>query len=313
MEAGPAGAPQTYALELEQVRKIYPQGQVEALKGLTFSVERGDFFALLGNNGAGKSTAIGIVSGLVSMTSGCVRVMGIDISEDHPRARRLIGLVPQEFNFSHFEKVQDIVETCAGYYGLSRRQAAKNTEKYLKLMGIWDKRKEVARNLSGGMKRRLMIARALVHEPGLLILDEPSAGVDVHQRLEVWKFLKEINASGTTIILTTHYLEEAETLCQNLAIISAGQIVEFGSMRSALAHSQATTIVMETVHPVEKFPELPEGFNGYFLDGALCVSIPEDKHLNTLISKLEAQDIQISSMSQSHSRLEALFLNRTKG
>ncbi|MBL6717408.1 MAG: ABC transporter ATP-binding protein, partial [Pseudomonadales bacterium] len=219
----------TAALSIAGLKKVYADG-FTALKGIDLEVKEGDFFALLGPNGAGKSTTIGIICSLVRKTEGSVKIFGIDVDKDFAAAKRLIGVVPQEFNFSIFEKVGDIIEVQAGFYGLSLREGAINTEKYLKRLGLWDKRNAQARHLSGGMKRRLMIARALVHEPRLLILDEPTAGVDIEIRRSMWAFLEEMNKAGTTIILTTHYLEEAESLCRNIAIIDHGEIVENTSM-----------------------------------------------------------------------------------
>ena len=301
----------TDALRIEKLSKIYPAGKVHALVDLDLRVRRGDFFALLGNNGAGKSTTIGIIAGLVHKTAGKVHIMGLDIDTDHARARKYLGLVPQEFNFGHFEKVYDIIVNCAGFYGLSPKKAADNTEKYLRKLGLWDKRNEVSRNLSGGMKRRLMIVRALVHEPELLILDEPTAGVDVQQRHDTWNFLRELNATGTTILLTTHYLEEAETLCRNLAIISQGRIAAAGSMRKMLSSTATHTLIVETATPLEQCPHLPEGFSGYLEDGVLHIKFASDLSLHALIDELERQNITLTSMSREHSRLEDLFLEST--
>jgi ABC-2 type transport system ATP-binding protein len=221
------------ALEIQDLRKVYGSG-FEALKGISLEVAQGDFFALLGPNGAGKSTTIGILCSLIGKTGGTVRVHGVDIDKDFPGAKKFIGVVPQEFNFNMFEKVGDIVVNQGGYYGLPLTLARERAEKYLRALGIWEKRDDVSRMLSGGMKRRLMIARALVHEPRLLILDEPTAGVDIEMRRSMWDFLRDINARGTTIILTTHYLEEAEALCRNIAIINNGEIVEYGSIKDLL-------------------------------------------------------------------------------
>ena len=223
----------TKALKIRQLEKTYASG-AKALKGIDLDVEQGDFFALLGPNGAGKSTTIGIICSLVNKTGGTVEIFGIDTDKDYPAAKRFLGIVPQEFNFNPFEKVKDIVVTQAGYYGLSLALAEERTEKYLRQLDLWGKRDQPARMLSGGMKRRLMIARALVHEPKLLILDEPTAGVDIELRRSMWSFLQDINAAGTTIILTTHYLEEAESLCRNIAIIDEGTIVENTSVKDLL-------------------------------------------------------------------------------
>ena len=233
------------ALKIETLRKVYGSG-FEALKGISMDVQQGDFFALLGPNGAGKSTTIGIICSLVSKSGGSVSVYGIDIDRDFPGAKKNIGIVPQEFNFNMFEKVGDIVVNQAGYYGLPRGLAAERAEKYLRELGLWEKRDTPSRMLSGGMKRRLMIARALVHEPRLLILDEPTAGVDIEMRRSMWDFLKKINEAGTTIILTTHYLEEAEALCRNIAIINNGEIVEHTSIRDLLRRLHREVFIVDS-------------------------------------------------------------------
>lgn len=297
------------ALVLENMRKTYAAGNVEALKGLNMTVKRGDFFALLGNNGAGKSTVLGIIAGLVQKTSGKAWVMGIDIDKNHALARSKLGLVPQEFNFSHFEKIYDIVLTNAGYYGINPIRAAANTEKYLRQLNLWDKRKEISRNLSGGMKRRLMIVRALVHEPELLILDEPTAGVDVQMRHETWDFLRALNEQGTTILLTTHYLEEAETLCRNLAMISDGIITASGSMHDILTAAKTQKLILETDRALTEVPELPPGFTGTLVSGELHLIWTHGESLNTLIASLEKQGLQITALSEENSRLEELFLS----
>lgn len=234
----------SYALVLKGLKKVYATG-VEALRGIDLTVEEGDFYALLGPNGAGKSTTIGIITSLVNKTAGQVKVFDYDIDNDLERAKQQIGLVPQEFNFNPFETVQQIVVNQAGYYGVSRKEALKRSEKYLKQSNLWDKRNVRARMLSGGMKRRLMIARALMHEPRLLILDEPTAGVDIELRREMWAFLKELNESGTTIILTTHYLEEAEMLCRNIGIIQSGELIENTSMKALLSKLQYETFIFD--------------------------------------------------------------------
>ncbi|MBU2478987.1 MAG: ABC transporter ATP-binding protein, partial [Gammaproteobacteria bacterium] len=234
----------TTALSLRQLKKTYANG-FTALRGIDLDVQKGDFFALLGPNGAGKSTAIGIITSLVNKSSGSVTVFGHDLDTDLTAAKSCLGLVPQEFNFNVFEPVVEIVVNQAGYYGIPRDEAFKRAEEFLKQLGLWEKRREMARNLSGGMKRRLMIARALVHRPPLLILDEPTAGVDIEIRRSMWEFLRRINAAGTTIILTTHYLEEAENLCRNIAIIDAGQIIENTSMKQLLNKLQLETFVLD--------------------------------------------------------------------
>jgi ABC-2 type transport system ATP-binding protein len=252
------------ALEIKGLRKVYDNG-FEALKGIDLEVNEGDFFALLGPNGAGKSTTIGIVSSLVKKTAGDVLVFGHSIQSDLAAAKREIGVVPQEFNFSNFETVWDIVVNQAGYYGLNRAIAGERAEKYLKKLSLWDKRKVASRMLSGGMKRRLMIARALVHEPRLLILDEPTAGVDIELRRSMWEFLTEINRSGTTIILTTHYLEEAESLCRHIAIIDDGQIVENTSMKALLRQLHKEVFIFDTRDVISPDIEI-EGFQVRYVD-----------------------------------------------
>ncbi|WP_373797084.1 ABC transporter ATP-binding protein, partial [Jeotgalibaca porci] len=234
----------THALEITDLKKVYATG-MEALKGIDLTVEEGDFYALLGPNGAGKSTTIGIVTSLVNKTAGQVKVFGYDIDTQLVQAKQQIGLVPQEFNFNPFETVEQIVVNQAGYYGVPRKEALKRSEKYLKQSNLWEKRHVRARMLSGGMKRRLMIARALMHEPKLLILDEPTAGVDIELRRDMWEFLRELNEHGTTIILTTHYLEEAEMLCRNIGIIQSGRMIENTSMKKLLAKLQYETFIFD--------------------------------------------------------------------
>src|SRR5210317_179470 len=247
------------ALTIENLSKIYDNG-FEALKGINLTVEQGDFFALLGPNGAGKSTTIGIICSLVSKSGGRISVFDVDIDQDFPAAKRHIGIVPQEFNFNQFEKAFDIVVNQAGYYGLTLAVARERAETYLRELGLWEQRDISARMLSGGMKRRLMIARALVHEPRLLILDEPTAGVDIEIRRSMWSFLRQINAAGTTIILTTHYLEEAETLCRHVAIIDEGRIIENDRMESVIRELQSESFVLSLAEPLTALPELP-GYN----------------------------------------------------
>ena len=251
------------ALEINNLKKIYGSG-VEALRGIDLSVKEGDFYALLGPNGAGKSTTIGIITSLVNKTSGKVNVFGYDLDKDLVRAKQQIGLVPQEFNFNPFETVQQIVVNQAGYYGVSRKEAMKRSEKYLKQSNLWEKRNVRARMLSGGMKRRLMIARALMHEPRLLILDEPTAGVDIELRREMWEFLRELNENGTTIILTTHYLEEAEMLCRNIGIIQSGELIENTSMKELLSKLQFETFIFDLA-PYDTKPVI-EGYACTFED-----------------------------------------------
>ncbi|MCX2831720.1 ABC transporter ATP-binding protein [Microbulbifer thermotolerans] len=298
----------TAALSIRNLEKTYDNG-FRALKGISFEVQPGDFFALLGPNGAGKSTTIGIICSLVRKTGGQVSIFGIDIDRDFPAAKRLLGVVPQEFNFSQFEKVYDIVCTQGGFYGMPRKLAAARTEKYLKQLDLWDKRGVQARMLSGGMKRRLMIARALIHEPELLILDEPTAGVDIELRRSMWTFLEEINRQGTTIILTTHYLEEAESLCRNIAIIDKGDIVENTSIKSLLKTLNRETFILDSAESLSKCPELGK-FEGRLIDeNSLEVTIEKGQSLNALFAILEEQGVAITSMRNRANRLEELFVS----
>ena len=295
------------ALTIRNLKKTYGNG-VEALKGIDLTVEQGDFFALLGPNGAGKSTTIGIISSLVNKTSGQVAILGHDLDRERALAKQKIGVVPQEFNFGQFEKVFDIVVTQAGYYGIPARIARQRAEKYLRQLGLWDKRKNQARTLSGGMKRRLMIARALVHEPDLLILDEPTAGVDIELRRSMWDFLIGLNQEGRTIILTTHYLEEAESLCRNIAIIDHGQIVENTDMKSLLEKLQVETFILDLAKPVTEAPDLP-GFQVRLRDDAsLEVEVPKTENLNRLFVQLADLDLRVMSMRNKSNRLEELFV-----
>ncbi|HLT14758.1 MAG TPA: ABC transporter ATP-binding protein [Marinobacter sp.] len=297
----------TYALEIEGLEKRYGDG-FQALKGIDLKVREGDFFALLGPNGAGKSTTLGIVSSLVNKSGGKVRVFGNDIDTDLSNAKLNLGVVPQEFNFNQFEKVFDIVTTQAGYYGIPLKQAKASAERYLRKLGLWDKRDTPSRMLSGGMKRRLMIARALVHEPRLLILDEPTAGVDIELRRSMWQFLEEINRQGTTIILTTHYLEEAEALCRNIAIIDHGEIIRHTSKRELLQQLSVETFVLDTEHPLQTPPEL-SGFQCVVnSDGALEVDVAKGQGLNALFMELERYDVKVISMRTKANRLEELFV-----
>jgi len=296
-----------HALSLKDLHKEY-KGGVIALKGIDLDVAEGDFFALLGPNGAGKSTTIGIISSLVNKTRGSVSVFEHDIERELEAAKSCIGLVPQEFNFGVFEKVIAIVVNQGGYYGLERSLAYQRAEKYLRKLNLWDKRNTQARNLSGGMKRRLMIARALVHEPRLLILDEPTAGVDIEIRRTMWEFLREINDQGTTIILTTHYLEEAESLCRNIAIIDHGRIIENTSMKRLLSQLNMETFILDTSVNVEELPSL----NGYRLeridDSTLSVDVPKEESINKLFNLLSQHGIEILSMRNKTNRLEELFM-----
>lgn len=296
------------ALSIQQLTKTYKNG-MQALKGIDLEVKQGDFFALLGPNGAGKSTTIGIVSSLVNKTSGKVEVFGLDLDAERTKAKKKIGIVPQEFNFNQFEKVFDIVVTQAGFYGIPKALAKERAEKYLRQLGLWDKRDTQSRSLSGGMKRRLMIARALVHEPELLILDEPTAGVDIELRRSMWDFLIKLNEAGKTIILTTHYLEEAESLCRNIAIIDQGRIVENTSMRALLQQLQMETFVLDLAKPAAQTPQL-EGFESRLVDAeTLEVTAPKDTVLNQIFTQLSEQGIEVMSMRNKANRLEELFLS----
>jgi ABC-2 type transport system ATP-binding protein len=300
------------ALSIENLTKRYAGG-FEALKGISLTVEQGDFFALLGPNGAGKSTTIGIICSLVAKTSGTVSVFDADIDTDFPRAKKYIGIVPQEFNFNQFEKVADIVVNQAGYYGLPQPLARERTEKYLRALGLWEKRDAMSRTLSGGMKRRLMIARALVHEPRLLILDEPTAGVDIEMRRSMWDFLQEINGRGTTIILTTHYLEEAEALCRHIAIINRGEIVEHSSVRALLRQLHREVFILDCV---ETLPTtvLIDGFIVHRVDAhSLEVEVEQGQHINEVFAALDSQGIHINSMRNKANRLEEMFVNLVEG
>jgi len=295
------------ALTIQNLHKQYAGG-VNALKGIDLQVESGDFFALLGPNGAGKSTMIGIISSLVNKTQGKVTVFGHDIDSDLESLKSCIGLVPQEFNFGVFEKVINIVTNQGGYYGLKQELALQNAEEYLRRLGLWDKRNSTARTLSGGMKRRLMIARALVHEPRLLILDEPTAGVDIEIRRSMWKFLRDINQQGTTIILTTHYLEEAENLCRNIAIIDHGLIMENTSMKNLLGQLHIETFLLDTQEEIVDVPEL-DGYTLLKIDAhTLAVDVAKEKDLNRLFSQLSDHGINILSLRNKTNRLEELFM-----
>lgn len=299
---------QTSALSIQSLTKVYDNG-LEALRGIDLEVAEGEFFALLGPNGAGKSTTIGIICSLVRKTGGSVRIFGTDIDRNFSQARQELGLVPQEFNFQQFEKVVDILVTQAGYYGLPRRLALSRSEKYLRLLGLWEKREARARMLSGGMKRRLMIARALVHEPRLLILDEPTAGVDIELRRSTWQFLRDLNRAGTTIILTTHYLEEAENLCNRIAIIDHGRIVENTGMRELLAKLNTEVFVLDTRDRLDRFPDLP-GYCGRLIDSqSLEVEVEKTQSLNELFADLTAQGVHVTSMRNKANRLEELFMS----
>jgi len=300
-----------YALELEKLTKTYAGG-VQALRGIDLRVEAGDFYALLGPNGAGKSTTIGIISSLVNKTAGKVQVFGYDIDKDIVNAKRQLGLVPQEFNFNPFETVMQVVVNQAGYYGVPRPLALQRAEKYLTQLDLWGKRNERSRMLSGGMKRRLMIARALMHEPKLLILDEPTAGVDIELRRSMWGFLKELNAQCTTIILTTHYLEEAEMLCRNIGIIQGGQLVENTSMKELLSKLKSETFILD-LGAKSPLPVL-EGYRSKLTDtSTLEVEVMREQGLNSLFSQLSKQGVQVLSMRNKANRLEELFVTLVNG
>lgn len=297
----------TYALEISDLRKTY-RGGFEALKGLDLTVKQGDFYALLGPNGAGKSTTIGIISSLVNKSAGSVKVFGYDLDSQINEVKQHIGLVPQEFNFNQFETLMQIVVNQAGYYGVSRTLAKERAEKYLKQLGLWDKRNERARNLSGGMKRRLMIARALLHEPKLLILDEPTAGVDIELRRSMWDFLTRINKEGVTIILTTHYLEEAEMLCRNIGIIDKGQIIENTTMKALLNKLNVETFVLD-LERSEQAPQVSSATMRIIDDHTIEVDVAKSAGLNSVFAELSAQNLKVLSMRNKANRLEELFVN----
>lgn len=295
------------ALEINELRKVY-RGGFEALKGINLTVDEGDFYALLGPNGAGKSTTIGIISSLVNKSSGSVKVFGYDLDTQLADLKRQIGLVPQEFNFNQFETVRQIVVNQAGYYGVPRKLAHERAEKYLSQLGLWDKRDEPARSLSGGMKRRLMIARALLHEPKLLILDEPTAGVDIELRRSMWDYLTKINKEGITIILTTHYLEEAEMLCRNIGIIDAGRIVENTSMKQLLAQLNTETFVLDLEEEHSR-PEIAGVAHRWKDNNTLEVDVDKNAGLNKVFEQLSAAGVKVLSMRNKANRLEELFVS----
>ena len=295
------------ALVLKNLRKVYKNG-VEALKGIDLVVREGDFFALLGPNGAGKTTAIGIITSLVRKSSGSVSVFGYDTERDREAAKACIGVVPQEINLNMFERNDLTLINQAGYYGVPHALAAQRAEKYLKALHLWDRRLDVARTLSGGMKRRLMIARALVHEPRLVILDEPTAGVDIEIRRSMWDFMREINAAGVTIILTTHYLEEAESLCRNIAIIDEGRIIENDSMKNVIGKLQLESFVLSLQEPIARAPAL----DGYAVrlrnEHEIEVDVQKGQGLNRVFEALSAQSLHVASMRTKTNRLEELFM-----
>ncbi|MDG6882518.1 Daunorubicin/doxorubicin resistance ATP-binding protein DrrA [Phocoenobacter uteri] len=294
------------ALEIKQLVKAYSNG-VKAVKGIDLTVKKGDFYALLGHNGAGKSTTIGIISSLVNKTSGQVKVFGFDLDSQKQQLKQQIGLVPQEFNFNSFEKVEDILINQAGFYGVPRREAIKRAEYWLKKLDLWDKRHSLSYALSGGMKRRVMIGRALMHNPNLLILDEPTAGVDIELRRSLWDFLKELNQQGTTIILTTHYFEEAESLCRNIGIMQNGEIVENTSMKALLSKLTSETFLLDLD---KKQPLNLAGYSFSWIDDTTIeVEVTKEQGLNQLFQLLSEQNINVLSMRNKANRLETLFIN----
>ena len=296
------------ALSIKNLKKTYSNGFV-ALRGLDLEIEQGDFFALLGPNGAGKSTTISIISSLINKTSGSVSIFGHDLTKETAQAKNCIGLVPQEVNFNQFETVKNIVLNQAGYYGIPRRKALKRAEECLKLLSLWDKRDTISRRLSGGMKRRVMIARALVHTPRLLILDEPTAGVDIEIRRSMWEMMEHVNQQGTTIILTTHYLEEAESLCKNIAIINNGLIVENASMSNLLSRIHKENFILNLAEPLSEIPQIA----GYDFESneakTLSVSIEKNRSLNDLFQLLTEKNIKVLSLKNKTNRLEQLFMD----
>ena len=300
-----------FALEISNLKKIY-SGGTEALKGISLRVNEGDFYALLGPNGAGKSSTIGIIGTLVTKTSGSVKIFNHDIDQNVSVAKSVLGVVSQELNFSQFEKVIDIVTTQAGFYGITRSAAKPKVKLMLQRLGLWDKRNDQARTLSGGYKRRLMIAKALIHEPKLLILDEPTAGVDIELRREMWDFLKEINNNGTTIILTTHYLEEAEQLCRNIGIIDQGEIIVDTSMKDLLRRLDVQGFVLDLEEPLEKAPEI-DGFELRLEDSlTLVTAVSKSSSINNLFMELNKVGINVKSMRNESNRLEELFIEMIK-
>ncbi len=302
------------ALDLRALRKTYPNG-VEALKGIDLKVEAGDLFALLGPNGAGKSTLIGILASLVNSSGGEARVFDVSVQRERSRAMALLGVVPQEINLNQFEKLFDICVNEAGFYGVPRSIAKQRAEKYLNELRLWDKAQQPARNLSGGMKRRLMIARAMMNEPRVLILDEPTAGVDIEIRRSMWQFVRQINREGVTVILTTHYLEEAENLCRNVAIIDHGRIIEHTTVKALLTQIDVETFVLDLVAPCtqQSLPQI-EGLNLRRMDeSTLEVELPRGRDLNTLFAALTRAGLVVRSMRTKSNRLEELFLRLTGG
>lgn len=300
------------ALQIQDLTKVYKNG-LQALKGIHLCVEQGDFFALLGPNGAGKSTTLGILSGLVQKTSGFAQIMGFDVTSQAFEARRYLGVVPQEFNFNQFEKVGDILLTQAGYFGLTAKEVQPYVDELLHKLDLWSKRNVQARLLSGGMKRRLMIARALVHRPKVLILDEPTAGVDIEIRRSMWEFMQELNAQGTTIILTTHYLEEAEQLCRNIAIIDNGEIIQATSMRKLLGQLNTETFILDLYKSLPDDFRLPDFHYQKIADDGVEIRVEKGQSLNQIFTLLTEQHIEVRSMRTKSNRLEELFVHLVKG
>ena len=297
-----------HALEIKNLIKTYATG-VQAVKGIDLTVEQGDFYALLGHNGAGKSTTIGIISSLVNKTSGSVKVFGYDLDTQKTQLKQQIGLVPQEFNFNQFEKVVDVLTQQAGFYCIPLKEAKARAEMWLKKLDLWEKRTHLIRELSSGMKRRVMIARALMHNPKLLILDEPTAGVDIELRRSLWDFLRELNQQGTTIILTTHYLEEAENLCRNIGIIQHGKLIENTSMKSLLAKLETEIFVLDLQNMPQNRPLVIEYYPHKLLDeNTLEVEVQRAQGLTNLFTQLTAQNVEVLSMRNKSNRLEELFL-----
>ncbi|WP_444997888.1 ABC transporter ATP-binding protein [Aliikangiella sp. IMCC44359] len=299
------------AIEIKNLEKVYKNG-VQALKGISFEVEEGDFIALLGPNGAGKSTTIGIISSLVNKSAGQVEVFGHSIDKDLEAAKRCIGLVPQEFNFSQFETCLQIVVNQAGYYGVPRKIAYQRAEEVLKQLSLWDKRNTPSRELSGGMKRRLMIARALIHHPKILILDEPTAGVDIEIRRSMWDFLTQLNEQGTTIVLTTHYLEEAEQLCRNIAIINQGLIVENCSMKALISRLDLETFILDVEQVPDTFPDIENVCFRQRDNSTIEVDVPREVALNLVFDWLSSHQVKVLSMRNKSNRLEELFVQLTE-
>lgn len=297
------------ALEIIDLVKTYSTG-VKAVQGINLTVEQGDFYALLGHNGAGKSTTIGIISALVNKTSGQVKVFGYDLDSNKAALKQQIGLVPQEFNFNQFERVIDVLVQQAGFYGINKSEALTRAEIWLKKLNLWEKRTHLTRELSGGMKRRVMIARALMHDPKLLILDEPTAGVDIELRRSLWQFLRELNEQGTTVILTTHYLEEAENLCRHIGIIQHGQLIENTTMKALLATLENEFFVLDVQKNAENRPLVIDGYAHRWLDeNTLEVEVKRQQGLNKLFEQFSQQGIEVLSMRNRANRLEELFIN----